>query len=291
MEYINLNSKKWPVCVLCRVMQVSEAGYYKYLKRPSKVDRHASLLAAIYEIFCEDEENANYGARRIFLALKINKGYKGSYSTVLRVCRQNNLMIKRKRRPKGLTKADALAQKSENLIEQDFTADAPNTKWLSDITEIPCVDGKLYLAAVLDCFDGKIVGFSMDDNMKAKLCKDAFLYACRKTRAYEVLFHSDRGCQFTSTLFRDVLARYKALQSMSSVGCCYDNARMESWFATLKKECLYKIDTRSMRMAEVQTVIYRFISYYNLRRIYTTNGGYPPEVYRQMFNDKLAKAA
>jgi transposase InsO family protein len=272
-------------------MQVSESGYYKYLKRPDKACRHANLLAKIYEVLNADPENANYGVRRIFMALVINKGYSGSYSTVLRVCKKNNLMIKKKKRPHGITKADAKAQKSQNLIKQDFTATTPNTKWLTDITEIACIDGKLYLAAVLDCFDGKIVGFSMDDNMEAKLATEAFIGACKKENAYGVLTHSDRGSQYTSRLFRAALAKYGATQSMSSTGCCYDNARMESWFATLKKEKLYKINTRQMSMAEVQTIVFRYIYYYNLRRIYSTNGGYPPEVYRQMHDGGLLKAA
>jgi putative transposase len=88
-------------------------------------------------------------------------------------------MIRRKRRPKGITRADAQAQKAENLIQQDFTVDTPNSKWLTDITEIPCKDGKLYLTPVLDCYEGMIVGFKADDNMRAELCIEAFERGCR----------------------------------------------------------------------------------------------------------------
>ena len=291
MAYIKDNQGRWPVSWLCETMGVSESGYYSYLKRPDRTYRHALLLAQIHEVLKEDEENVNYGVKRIYSALVLNRGYKGSYSTVLRVCRANNLMIKRKRRPHSLTEQDKDAQKSENLINQDFSADAPDTKWLSDITEIPCADGKLYLAAVLDCYDGKIVGFHMDDNMRAGLCRQAFKSACEKEDAYGMYFHSDRGSQFTSTLFRRVLADYGGIQSMSSTGNCYDNARMESWFATLKKEKLYTINTKKMTKAGVKTVIFRYVHYYNLRRIYSTNGGYPPEVYRQMYYEKQALAA
>jgi transposase InsO family protein len=192
-------------------------------------------------------------------------------------------MIKKRPKPNGITKADAEAQKSENIIKQDFTAEKPNEKWLSDITEIPCADGKLYLAAILDCYDGKIVGFRADDNMRAELCRDAFELACRKEHARGMILHSDRGSQFTSGMFRSALARHGAIQSMSGTGRCYDNARMESWFATLKKAKIYKIDTKKMRMEEVKSVIFRYICYYNLRRIYSVNDGYPPEVYRQIY--------
>lgn len=199
------------------------------------------------------------------------------------MCRENGLIIKYIRRPKGLTKADPQAQKAENLIKQDFAALKPNEKWLTDITEVPCIDGKLYLAPVLDCFDGSIVGFKTDDNMRAELCVDAFKWACKKQTARRMILHSDRGSQYTSHEFRTMLNQYGAIQSMSSTGRCYDNARMERFFAALKKEKLYKINTMGMTMTEVKTVIFRFIYYYNLRRIYTTNNGYPPMVYRQMY--------
>lgn len=107
-------------------------------------------MAKIYELIKEDPENVNYGVRRIFQYLRNNKGYKGSYSTIYRLCKDNNLMIKYKRRPKGITKADAEAEKAENLIQQDFSAEKPNEKWLMDITEIQCKNAKLYMTPVMD---------------------------------------------------------------------------------------------------------------------------------------------
>ena len=290
MHFVDQNRHRWPTKVLCRVMGVSEGGYYKHAKFCPDGAKHADLLAQIYEILKEEPENGNYGVRRIYLALKLNKGYKGSLSTVYRVCKENGLMIKRRKKPGGITKADAAAQKSENLLRQDFTAGAPNEKWLSDITEIPCSDGKLYLSAILDCYDGKIVGFCMDNHMKASLCCRAFEIACMKESAQGMIFHSDRGSQYTSFGFRDALNRRGAVQSMSSTGRCYDNARMESFFATLKKEKLYKISTVDYRMEEIKSVVYRYVNYYNLRRIYSTNGGHPPEKYRQVYYNLLQAA-
>lgn len=199
-------------------------------------------------------------------------------------------MIKYKHRPKGITKDDAEAQKSENLIQQDFSAKNPNEKWLTDITEIPCKNAKLYLAPVLDCYDGTIRGFKMDTNMRAELCVEAFEGACRSDGAGGMVLHSDRGSQFTSYAFREALKKHRAIQSMSGVGRCYDNARMESFFATLKKEKLYQMDTTKMTVAEVKTVIFRYIHYYNLRRIYSTNNGWPPTVYRRMYFESLMAA-
>lgn len=208
-----------------------------------------------------------------------------SYPTVYRTMRDNKLLHKRKRHPNGITREDRDAQKAENILQRDFTAASPNTKWLTDITEIPCYDGKLYLAAVLDCFDSQIVGVSMDDNMRKELAVGAFEDACAQTGAKGMLCHSDRGSQYTSGAFRDALAARGARQSMSGTGKCYDNAKMESFFATLKKEKLYKFDTRKWRMADVKTIIFRYIFvYYNRQRIHTSNpGGWPPAVVRQSY--------
>jgi transposase InsO family protein len=264
------------------VLVVSESGYYRSLRTPDKPKRREHLLVRIKEIIGQNEDNDNYGAKRIHLALA-QKGEEVSYRTVYRIMKQNGLLKKPKHHPNGITREDAEAQKSENLIQRDFTAEAPDEKWLSDITEVPCSDGKLYVAAVLDCFNGEIVGLAMDDNMRKELCIQAFENACKSRTARGMIFHSDRGSQFTSRAFRESLARYGAFQSMSGTGRCYDNARMESFFATLKKEKLYRIRTERYTMAYVKTVIFRYIMvYYNRQRIYTSKpGGWPPAVYRE----------
>lgn len=268
---------------MCRILGVSESGYYRSLKPTERCTRRQVLLVKIKEIMCRFPENKNYGARRIHLALQ-QQGEDVSYSTVYRTMKENNLLLKPKHHPNGITRADAAAQKSENLIARDFTAAAPNQKWLTDITEVPCSDGKLYIAPILDCFNGEIVGLAMDDNMRAELCVKAFENACRSRNARSMLLHSDRGSQFTSAAFRAALAHRGAIQSMSGTGRCYDNARMESFFATLKKEKLYQIDTTKLPMEQVKTIVFRFIMiYYNRQRIYTSNhGGWPPVVFRQI---------
>ena len=121
---------------MCKVLGVTESGYYKSIRNRGKLSkceqRHSEVLKNIYELLREDEENANYGMKRIYLGLKTRFGYTGSYYTVTRICHDNGLVIKQKRRPKSITKADEAAQKSENLIQQDFTAEKPNEKWLTD---------------------------------------------------------------------------------------------------------------------------------------------------------------
>jgi transposase InsO family protein len=268
--------------LLCKTLDVSESGYYRSLqKSPYSVQREL-LLVKIRGILSQFPDNRNYGAKRVHLAL-LQQEEQVSYSTVYRVMKENGLLQKKKHYPNGITREDAAAQKAENLIGQDFTADAQNEKWLTDITEVPCADGKLYIAPVLDCCNGEIVGLAMDDNMRAELCVRAFESACQYSNARSMILHSDRGSQFTSAAFRASLDRYGAIQSMSGTGRCYDNARMESFFATLKKEKLYQINTRMLPMAQVKTIIFRYIMvYYNRQRIYTANpDGWPPVIYRQ----------
>ena len=279
---------------MAEVLKVSEQGYYKSCKNGIKPYKHEALLAMIHGIRAEHPDNANYGTQRVYIrALQAPYNYKGSYRSIYRVMKENNLLIKQKKHPNGITKADRDAQKSENLIKQDFTAQSPNEKWLSDITEVPCADGKLYVSAVLDCFDGAIVGLTFDDNMRKELCITSFEQACNRYNARNMIFHSDRGSQYTSKLFRESLQNHGVIQSMSGTGRCYDNARMESFFATLKKEKLYKIKTELMPMETVKTIIFRYVEiYYNRNRIYTTNtDGYPPLVYRQMYYYNLQETA
>lgn len=267
---------------MCRILRVSESGYYRWLKRACKPRPWQLLLVKIHEILEQYPDNDNYGVARICLALS-QKGATVSFSTVRRAMKKGNLLKPTRRHPNGLTKADSAAQKAENLIQRDFTADAPGQKWLTDITQIPCADGKLYIAPVLDCFNGEIVGLAMDNNMKKSLCIKAFEAACQASNARGMVLHSDRGSQYTSQAFRGTLSKYGAVQSMSGTGRCYDNARMESFFATLKKEKLYRIQTQKLSMQQVKSIVFRYVMvYYNRQRIYTANpGGLPPAVYRQ----------
>jgi transposase InsO family protein len=249
--------------------------------------KYTDLLADIHKVLDENTENkANYGARRVYLRLKQPEyGHEDSYSTVYRVMKKHGLLQKKKKRPHAITEEDKEAEKSENLIKQDFTADEPNKKWLTDITEVPTADGKLYVSPILDCFDGMIVGLTMDDNMRKELCIDAFKQAYNRYDAYGMVLHDDRGRQYTSVRFREELASRGAIQSMSGTGKCYDNARMESFFATLKKEKLYRIKTELLPMNTVKSIIFRWVfTYYNRERVYTSNeGGYPPAVKRQKY--------
>ena len=281
-EYITLRRERFCVHAMCQVVKVSESGYYRSLQVAGMPKSWQLLLVKIREIYKENPNNDNYGVGRILLALT-QRGIAVSRSSVRRAMKRGGLLHRAPRHPNSLTKPDLAAQKAENLIHRDFTADAPNRKWLTDITQIQCLDGKLYLAAVLDCYSGESVGLAMDDNMKKQLCIRAFRSACQARGGLWDDPAQCRGSQFTSTAFRKMLAQYGAAQSMSGTGRCYDNARMESFFATLKKEKLYRIRTERMPMTQVKSIVFRYIiTYYNRQRIYTANpGGLPPVMYRQ----------
>ena len=195
-----------------------------------------------------------------------------SIRTVYRTMSEAGL-IHRHRRPHGITKADTATQDKENLIKRDFTAAAPLKKLLTDITEVQCADGKLYVSPVLDCYNGEIVALEMRDNMKKELCIDTVRQLRQKYgRLEETILHSDRGCQYTSYAFRRTLVSAGLIQSLSGTAHCYDNARMESFFATLKKEKLYQLPTYRMKREEVKTAIFRYIfGYYNTQRINSFN--------------------
>lgn len=277
--FIFENKEKYKVKLMCRVLKISESGYYRWLKNRSKQSKQELLLVEIKEILAEHPDNDNYGINRIQTALS-NRGKSASYSSVRRAMKAGGLLHKR-RKPHGITKATTEIQEEENLIKRDFTADKYLKKLLTDITEVPCSDGKLYVSPVMDCFNGEIIALEMRDNMKKELCIDT-IKQLRKLN--NCILHSDRGSQYTSDAFRRELKKCGLIQSLSGTGHCYDNARMESFFATLKKEKLYRIPTCKMTREEVKTVIFRYIfGYYNTQRINSFNPyGLPPVAYRKL---------
>jgi len=249
---------RYTVKSMCKILKVSESGYYRWLKNKDKPSKRQLLLVNIREILSEHPDNDNYGYERIHKALRM-KGIEVSRNTVYRAMKEGGL-IHKLRKPRGITKATTEIQDKENLIKRDFTSDKPLKKLLTDITEVQCRDGKLYISSIMDCFNGEILAIEMQDNMKKELCMDTIKQLRQKCGNLNgVLLHSDRGSQYTSEAFRNLLKTYGMIQSLSGTGHCYDNARMESFFATLKKEKLYRIPTYRMSKEEVKTIIFRYI--------------------------------
>ena len=267
---------------MCQVLKISESGYYRWLRNNSKPTKRELLSVEIKKILDEHPDNSNYGVERIRIAL-LQKSVEVSHATVYRTMKENGLLHKR-HIPHGITKATTEIQEKENIIKRDFSADEPLKKFLTDITEFPCCDGKLYISPVMDCFNGEIVALEMRDNMKKELCMDTIKQLHDKYPKLDgTILHSDRGSQYTSESYKDMLLGYGIQQSLSGTGHCFDNARMESFFATLKKEKLYKDSAYKLTKKEVKTMIFRYVFiYYNRIRIYTANPfGLPPAIYRE----------
>ena len=267
-------------------MKISESGYYRWLKNKSKPSSRQLLSVEIKKIIDEHPDNDNYGVLRMRIALEQN-GITVSKRTVSRTMSEMGLLHKR-RKPHGITKATTEIQERENLIRRDFSANMSLKKVVSDITEIQCSDGKLYVSAVLDCFNGEILALAMDDNMKKELCVKTIEQMKEQygKQLKGMIFHSDRGSQYTSEAFKVALKSCGIIQSLSGVGHCFDNARMESFWATLKKEKIYRIAAYKLTREQVKSIVFRYVFvYYNRIRIYTSNPyGLPPVKYREWSN-------
>ena len=274
---------------MCQTLNVSESGYYRWLRNRNKPTKRQLLSVKIKEILEEHSDNDNYGVNRMQLAL-LQKGIETSKRTVYRAMKESGLLHKR-RRPHGITKATTEVQEKENLIKRNFKSDKPLKKFLTDISEFQCIDGKIYISPVMDCFNGEIVALEMHENMKKELCiATVERLHTRFPNLNGVVLHSDRGSQYTSEAFRQTLEKYGIQQSLSGTGHCFDNARMESFFATLKKEKLYKDGAYKLTKAEVKTMVFRYVFiYYNRIRVYTANPyGFSPVKYREWMTEARA---
>ena len=290
---------KGKVAMYCRLMKVSRQGFYDHLRKKDRPYKYEALVNAIRKIIEEDEYNDTYGRNRMYQALKLKSpdGVKlPCRQTVRKVMRDNHLSVPTKRKPNGITKADREAQKSDNKIKRDFTADQPFVKGVTDITEVPAKDGKLYVSAIFDCFDSEVLGLSMDNNMKADLCVKTLSNAVKAhPQLRQAIIHSDRGSQYTSAKYRAAIAKNEIVQSMNSAGGrCHDNARCESMWARMKEEMFYSRNRKpeDYSIEELKSMVwYYFISYWNNRRICSANDGFPPVVKRRQYYSNLKAVA
>ena len=274
------------------MLGVTAQGYGKYAQSLRKPEKYATLLASIKAILAEDEFNQVYGKRRMYEKLQLDYDCPYCYNTVAKVMRENGLLQKR-HKPKGLTKADQQAQKSDNLLRRDFSAAAPNQKLVTDITEWTALDGKVYQSAVFDCFDNACLGLSLADHMRAELCIETLIQAAGRYALRGAVSHSDRGSQYTSDVFRSTLRQLGVIQSMNSAaGRCHDNAKCESMWARGKQEIMALYDTRKMTCEQLKSLIFRYyMGYWNNRRICSAIGGVPPAIMRGAYYEKLADVA
>lgn len=304
MKFIALKTENGKItgkiAFYCKALKVSRQGFYNYLKYKDKPWKYEALAAKMIEIREEDECNDTYGRVRMREALLLKKEEDDleievpKERTVYRIMERIGISH-RPRKPKGLTKADKEAQKSDDLLKRNFRSDEPDKKCVTDITELKASDGKLYVSAIFDCFDLLVCGLAMDTNMKASLCTETVSNALKlHPELTGSIIHSDRGSQYTSDEYRHKIASCNLKQSMnSSGGRCHDNARCESMWARMKVELFYsrKDKPENYTVEELKTKIWRYyMSYWNNRRICSANDGLPPALKRRLYYQSFKKA-
>lgn len=246
---------------LCRVLKVSRSGYYEWQQREesARLRSNRQLGVLIRSTFHASDET--YGARRIQRDLQ-GQGHVAGKNRIARLMHLAGLrsVHRRKYRPQTTDSQHGHAV-SPNIIHQDFTAKQPNQKWGCDISYVPTAAGWLYVAIVMDFYSRKIVGWSTGSSLATTLCCEALQKAClRRNPPQDLIHHSDRGVQYASEQYRNVLAAQQFVQSMSRKGNCWDNAMVESFFHTLKVERVHrqKYRTRAEARTDVQDYIERF---------------------------------
>ena len=269
------------VAVLCRALGVSVSGYYAWRGRGVSARQQQDVALTEHIRAVQQQGRGLYGSDRIHQALR-HRGIAASRKRVARLMRENGLNSRRQPRWKPST-TDSRHHRplAPNLLRRDFSADAPNEKWLGDIVAIWTDEGWLYLAALLDCFSRTIVGWAMHATRDEKLVENALSMALKQRRITPdqgLIHHTDRGSQYTADDYQTLLKSSGIIVSMSGKGDPYDNAMMESFFATLRAEltALQRFATR--RVAEL--AIFEYIEvFYNRQRIHTSIGYTHPTAY------------
>ena len=279
-------------------MEVTRQAFYDHLSHKNAPWKYQALADEMMKIHEEDQYNDCYGRERMYLALQQRKDAGKTdidipcEATVRKVMVQIGLIHKPRRKPNGITKADRLARKSDDLLRRDFYADRPLKKAVTDISEVKAKDGRLYVSVIFDCFDLMPLGIAIEDNMRASLCCHTLENANKSYPDIKgCIIHSDRGSQYTSEEYQAAVKKYGIIQSMNSAGGrCHDNARCESMWARMKEELFYSREDKSENytMRELKTMIWRYyMSYWVNRRICTANGGLPPAVRRKLYYDHI----
>lgn len=254
---------------------MSRSGYYKWLNRgiSPRQEKRQKLLQRILEIF-EDNLEA-YGCPRMFEQLR-HEGYTCSYNTVEKLMRQNEIRPKQRRKFKSTTDSKHDLPIAPNILNREFTVEEPDKVWVSDITYIETGQGWLYLCVFIDLFSRAIVGWSMSKNMTADIVVSAFEMGVAKQGRAPIMAHSDRGSQYASNDFRNLLLANDTIQSMSRKGNCWDNAVAESFFGKLKSELIYRHSYKTR--IEATMSIFEYIEiFYNKRRLHSMLGYITPE--------------
>ena len=272
-------SSEYTVTFMCAQLQVSRSGYYRWLATGGQCDRDrsdAALTTVIRQVHAG--LRGDPGVRRVRAELAA-RGIHAAHKRVWRLMNAAGLQGRHPKAWRRTTVAGARPVDAPDLINQDFTADAPNTRWCGDITYVRTVDGWAYTATVIDLYSRTVVGYAVADHLRTSLIIDALAnaIAARKPPA-GVIFHSDRGCQYTSGEFAAFCATNGVRRSMGRRATCYDNAVSESFFATYKKELIHTRPWNSVDEVRQHTFLW-VEGYYNRRRRHSTLNYLTPQEY------------
>lgn len=287
--FIALHERKFPILLMCRVLEVSRSGYYRWRSRPES--RHARedrrLLVSIRAVY--QQSGGRYGSPRVHRHLKQQEVLCGR-KRVERLMRSAGLQARRCRRFKVTTRSVSTHPVAPNRLDRQFHAERPDQVWVGDITYLWTSEGWLYLSVLLDLCTRRVVGWAVSDRLTADLARDALSMALGRRRPGSgLLHHSDRGCQYTSALYREELERRGMEVSMSRRGNCYDNAVAESFFSTLKAELesYGQYRTRQQASRELFAYIERF---YNGQRLHSSLGYLSPAEFEKRHREKQLHA-
>ena len=268
------------MATMCRVLGVSESGYYAWLKRtPSaRIQANASLLAQIRSI--HSWSRGTYGAPRMREELHA-RGTDVGRKRVARLMRCDGLQGVSRRKGTRTTRRDAAAKPMPDLVKRDFKASGPDRLWVADITYIPTWVGFLYLAVVIDAWSRRVVGWSMAGHLRTELVLDALTMALGRRESKGVIHHSDRGCQYTSIASGKRCEAFGVRPSVGAAGSCFDKAMCESFFATLECELIDRSVFRTR--AEASAAAFEFIEgWYNPHRLHSSLGYVSPMAYERL---------
>lgn len=284
MRYAWIHTQRdcYPLNLLCRVLQVSRSGYYAWCRRPpsARAQRRQEIARAAQR--SHGDSHGTYGYRRVHRDLIEDHQIACCRETVRHVMGDLGLRGRHKRRFVKTTDSNHDEPIATNRLQRDFAATRPNQKWLADITYIRLVEGWLYLAVVLDCFSRRIVGWSLSRTIDASLVCAALEMALRRRCPQDdLVHHSDRGVQYASQAFRDLLTREGLTMSMSRKGDPWDNAMMESFFGSLKTEW---IDSDYATEEQARREVFKYIEmFYNPTRRHSALGYLSPAEYERRY--------
>ena len=268
-QVIHRHRNEYPISVMCKFFEVSRSGYYDFVKRLGKPEHDAELALQIQE--CQKRTDKTYGYRRVWKWLKDRKITRNP-KTILRVMKKYGLLSEIRRKRKWVNLGQQV-HRYANLLNRHFSADKPNSKWVTDISYIQTKEGVLYLSMIRDLFDNSIVAYKTASQQTINLVLDTIRLAMKREKkkiAEELQLHSDQGFQYTSHAYFKLTQSYGITPSMSRKGNPYDNAMAENFFSILKTECIYRHKPASLHDANV--LIARYIHFYNLERIQLKTG-------------------